>query len=83
MDGSQFIIVINRLTRKFRLGVLNEPPCAEPHAGWCGGWRLDTSDYPIRHIYPKPNDVNAIRPPSFKITNLIPTVSFSPYVQTL
>lgn len=30
-----------------RLGVLNEPPCAEPHAGWCGGWRLDTSGYPI------------------------------------
>lgn len=29
------------------LGVLNEPPCAEPHAGWCGGWRLDTSGYPI------------------------------------
>ncbi|EOV3440312.1 hypothetical protein ACOW85_003902, partial [Vibrio parahaemolyticus] len=27
--------------------VLNEPPCAEPHAGWCGGWRLDTSGYPI------------------------------------
>lgn len=41
-----------------RLGVLNEPPCAEPHAGWCGGWRLDTSGYPIintiqfwHHIY--------------------------------
>lgn len=31
-----------------RLGVLNEPPCAEPHAGWCGGWRLNTSGYPIR-----------------------------------
>ncbi len=30
-----------------RLGVLNEPPCAEPHAGWCGGWRLNTSGYPI------------------------------------
>jgi hypothetical protein len=25
----------------------DEPPCAEPHAGWCGGWRLDTSGYPI------------------------------------
>jgi hypothetical protein len=25
----------------------NEPPCAEPHAGWCGeGWR-ETSPYPI------------------------------------
>jgi len=18
---------------------LSEPPCADPHAGWCGGWR--------------------------------------------
>ena len=33
-----------------RLGVLNEPPCAEPHAGWCGGWRLNTSGYPIMHF---------------------------------
>ena len=29
-----------------------EPPRAEPHAGWCGGWRLETSGYPIRlHLY--------------------------------
>jgi hypothetical protein len=49
MDGSQFIT----LTRKSRLGVLNEPPCAEPHAGWCGGWRLDTSGYPIMWFYIK------------------------------
>lgn len=34
-----------------RLGVLNEPPCAEPHAGWCGGWRLDTSGYPIMCVF--------------------------------
>lgn len=33
-----------------RLGVLNEPPCAEPHAGWCGGWRLNTSGYPIMYV---------------------------------
>jgi hypothetical protein len=26
---------------------LQETPCAEPHAGCCGGWRLDTSGYPI------------------------------------
>jgi hypothetical protein len=24
--------------------------CAEPHAGWHGGWRLDTSGYPIRLV---------------------------------
>jgi len=27
--------------------ILNETPCADPHAGCCGGWRLDTSGYPI------------------------------------
>ena len=33
-----------------RFTILNETPCAEPHAGCCGGWRLDTSGYPIiRH----------------------------------
>ncbi|MFT5299119.1 MAG: hypothetical protein ACI9YH_005171, partial [Colwellia sp.] len=32
--------------------IVNEPPCAEPHAGWCGGWRLETSGYPIyMYIY--------------------------------
>ncbi|WP_458724058.1 hypothetical protein, partial [Alteromonas macleodii] len=30
-----------------RFTILNETPCAEPHAGCCGGWRLDTSGYPI------------------------------------
>lgn len=34
-----------------QLGVLSEPPCAESHAGWCGGWRLDTSGYPIMRHY--------------------------------
>ena len=29
---------------------LVEPPTADPHGGWCGGWRLETSGYPIeRH----------------------------------
>jgi hypothetical protein len=28
--------------------ILSETPCADPHAGCCGGWRLDTSGYPIR-----------------------------------
>ena len=27
--------------------MVNEPPCAEPHAGWCGGWRVEASGYPI------------------------------------
>jgi len=25
----------------------SEPPCADPHAGWCGGWRRESSGYPI------------------------------------
>ena len=28
-----------------------ETPCAEPHAGCCGGWRLETSGYPIMPEY--------------------------------
>ncbi len=35
MDGSSFTIP-------------SETPCAEPHAGWCGSWGLDTPGYPIR-----------------------------------
>jgi hypothetical protein len=34
MDGSSFTIP-------------NETPCAEPHAGCCGGWGLKTPGYPI------------------------------------
>ena len=30
---------------------LHEPPTADPHGGWCGGWRLAASGYPIgRHF---------------------------------
>ena len=29
---------------------LHEPPTADPHGGWCGGWGLETAAYPIgRH----------------------------------
>jgi hypothetical protein len=34
MDGSSFTI-------------LDETPCADPHAGCCGGWGLNTLGYPI------------------------------------
>jgi len=34
MDGLRFIM-------------LNETPCAEPHAGCCGDWGLETPGYPI------------------------------------
>ena len=28
----------------------HEPPTADPHGGWCGGWELKTPGYPIRHL---------------------------------
>ena len=33
-----------------------EPPLADPHEGWCGGWRLDTSGYPISSLLLQPFD---------------------------
>jgi len=27
--------------------MLDEPPGADPHAGWCGDWGLETPGYPI------------------------------------
>lgn len=29
---------------------LSETPCAEPHAGCCGDWGLDTPGYPISEL---------------------------------
>jgi hypothetical protein len=29
---------------------LHEPPTADPHGGWCGGWGLETPGYPIRRL---------------------------------
>lgn len=30
--------------------ILSETPCADPHAGCCGGWGLETSGYPIMYV---------------------------------
>lgn len=30
--------------------ILSETPCADPHAGCCGGWGLETLGYPIMFI---------------------------------
>ena len=27
--------------------ILSETPCADPHAGCCGDWGLDTPGYPM------------------------------------
>jgi len=32
----------------FCFTMLSETPCAELHAGCCGGWGLDILGYPIR-----------------------------------
>jgi len=34
-----------------RFTMLYEPPGADPHAGWCGGWGLKTPGYPIRWCF--------------------------------
>jgi len=34
-----------------RASQLFEPPTADPHGGWCGGWGLETPGYPIARIY--------------------------------
>jgi len=34
--------------------MLDEPPGADPHAGWCGDWGLETPGYPIRSLIEKP-----------------------------
>ena len=31
--------------------ILSETPCADPHAGCCGGWGLETPGYPIMCVY--------------------------------
>jgi len=31
--------------------ILSETPCAEPHAGCCGDWGLETPGYPISTIF--------------------------------
>ena len=40
MDGSSFTIP-------------GETPCADPHAGCCGGWGLETLGYPISFYFHK------------------------------
>jgi hypothetical protein len=30
--------------------MLDEPPGADPHAGWCGDWGLETPGYPIMRL---------------------------------
>ena len=36
------------VAREGAYATLHEPPTADPHGGWCGGWELKTPGYPIR-----------------------------------
>ncbi|MCU7892547.1 MAG: hypothetical protein KZQ78_13405, partial [Candidatus Thiodiazotropha sp. (ex Ustalcina ferruginea)] len=38
----------------------SETPCAEPHAGCCGGWGLETPGYPIEVVYELPDFASGI-----------------------
>ena len=33
------------------LNAFQEPPGADPHSGWCGGWGLKPLGYPIRYYF--------------------------------
>ena len=35
-----------------RFAMLNEAPCAEPHAGCCGDWGVESPGYPIIFYVP-------------------------------
>ena len=36
---------------RLRPDSLHEPPRADPHAGWCGGWGLKSPGYPIMRFH--------------------------------
>jgi len=38
------------VTDRLRPVYLQEPPGADPHAGWCGGWGRKTPGYPISRL---------------------------------
>jgi hypothetical protein len=41
-----FLIILPATAR-----ILREPPGADPHAGWCGGWGGDPPGYPISRLW--------------------------------
>ena len=48
-DPLQFVkeLRVRSLTARLRLGRLWEPPGADPHAGWCGGWGRKSPGHPL------------------------------------
>ena len=47
-----YLVRILCVAREGAYRTLHEPPTADPHGGWCGGWRLEASGYPIRPTHP-------------------------------
>ena len=41
-------IAVAEAGREGAYETLHEPPTADPHGGWCGGWGLAAPGYPIR-----------------------------------
>ena len=55
----------------FTLKVLRETPCADPHAGCCGGWGRKTPGYPImkpggHHVFPHLSSLTPYKPLFFR-----------------
>jgi len=41
------VCIVERDLIRLRPDDFHEPPTADPHGGWCGGWGLTTPGYPI------------------------------------
>ena len=46
------VCIVERDLIRLRPDDFHEPPTADPHGGWCGGWGLTTPGYPIRPARP-------------------------------
>ena len=51
----------------------DEPPTADPHGGWCGGWELETPGYPFRLQHLKGDEQTELLLSVVKVAeNLVP-----------
>ena len=41
------VLIVDSDLIRLRPDDFHEPPTADPHGGWCGGWGLTTPGYPI------------------------------------
>ena len=45
------VCIVERVLIRLRPGDFHDPPTADPHGGWCGGWGLNTPGYPIMQSF--------------------------------